>query len=129
MGIYFGGVEYSGIHIGGLDFTGIQVSGSSFIQSDEPGNLTVSARRTSGRTTITFSITDPNGIRALTSASAAARDGTRADFLGDFSRDDANTFSGDDTRGNARWNRGTLTVVYVDAASGRSHTLIQTWSV
>ena len=129
MAIYLAGVEYSEVHVGGVEFSGLQLRGQSYLESDTPGTLTVTARRVGGATTFALSITDPNGIRSITSATLIARDGQRADALGDFSRSDANTFAGTDRRANARWRRGSLTVVYVDATSGTSHTLTQTWSV
>ena len=129
MGIYLAGWEYAKAYVGGREFSGIQLRGQRYLESDSPGTLTVTASRQGGATAFALSITDPNGIRSLTSAVLTARDNQRADIIGDFSRSNANTFSGTDRRANARWRRGSLTVVYVDATSGASHTLTQTWSV
>ena len=98
--------------------------------SDSPGTLAVAVRRSGRDYIFTFSVSDPDGIRSLTAATVTARsDGTQASALGDLSRSDANTFSGTDTRRNARWMSGTMSVTYVDATSGESHTLTQDWSV
>ena len=129
MGVYLGGVEYGKVYAGGLEFSGLQVRGQSYKSSDTPGTLNLSVTRSGGRTTWTFSITDPNGIRAVTAATMTARDGTVANILADFTRSDANTFGGTDTRANARWRRGNMSVTYVDATSGASHTLTQAWDV
>ena len=95
---------------------------------DTPGTLSVTVTQVGRNYNFVFSVADPNGIRSLTSAMVTARDGTRADVIGDFSRSDANTFAGTDSRRNARWASGTMTVTYVDATSGASRTLTQTWS-
>ena len=130
MAIYLNGIKHNKIYFGGQEFTGLFHAGSSFIQAaDELGSLTVSASRARGRTTLTIRLSDPNGIRAVSSATLTARDGTTATITGDLARADANTFTDTDSRANARWNRGSLSVTYVDAASGNSHTLTQTWTV
>ena len=95
---------------------------------DRPGTLAVSVVLRGRDYNFTFSVTDPDGIRSLTSATVTARDGTNANALRDFSRSNANTFAGTDSRRNARWASGTMTVVYVDATSGQSHTLSMTWT-
>ena len=97
--------------------------------SDTPGTLAVNVAVRSGRRNFVFSVADINGIRSITSATVTARDGQQASVLGDLSRTDANTFSGTDIRRNARWNSGTMSVTYVDATSGESHTLTETWAV
>ena len=130
MGIYFGGVEYTGIHIRGQEFSGLELGGAGYIsEADVPGTLSIAASVARGTRNFNFSIVDTNGIRSITSATLEARDGTSANVLTDFARTDANTFAGTDSRRNARWNRGMLTVTYVDAASGNSHTLTATWSI
>ena len=95
---------------------------------DRPGTLSVSVTLQGRNYEFTFSVADPDGIRALTSATVTASDGTSADALADFARRDANTFAGTDSRRNARWASGTMSVTYVDATSGESRTLTQTWS-
>lgn len=129
MAIYFGGVEYGKIYIGGREFSGLQLRGQAYLESDTPGSLSVAVTLVGRNYNFVLSITDPDGIRSLTSATFTARDGTTANVLEDFSRSDANTFAGTDSRRNARWASGTLSVTYVDATSGASHTLTQTWSV
>lgn len=96
---------------------------------DRPGTLSVSVTISGRDRNFVFSVTDPDGIRALTSAVLTSSDNRTADVLGDFSRSDANTFAGTDARRNARWNSGSLGVVYVDATSGQSHTLLERFSV
>ena len=130
MPIYIAGQEYDHAYIAGVQADEIHVAGAEYQPaSDTPGTLTVTASRSSGTTTFNFSITDPDGIRSLTSATLTARDSTTANVRSDFSRTNANTFGGTDTRRNARWNSGTLSVTYVDNTSGASHTLSQTWAV
>ena len=104
-------------------------SGMDAPAPDMPGTLTVSVDQVGRNFNFTFSVSDPNGIRSLTSAVLTSRDSRTADVLSDFSRSDANTFSGTDSRRNARWSSGSLGVVYVDAVSGNSHTLLETFSV
>lgn len=95
---------------------------------DQPGTLKVDVARQGRNYNFVFSITDPDGIRSLTAAMVTASDGTVANALGDFARTDANTFSGRDSRRNARWASGTMSVTYVDDTSGAAHTLQQAWS-
>lgn len=130
MGIYFGGAEYSKIYAGGAEASGILLRGADYAPAtDQPGTLTATVSRSGQNRNFVFRITDPDGIRSITSATLrASSDGTTANVRGDFSRSDANTFAGTDTRRNARWNSGTLTVVYVDATSGESRTLTATFS-
>ena len=96
---------------------------------DRAGTLAVAVVLQGRDYNFTFSVTDPDGIRSLTAATVTARDNTVANALGDFSRSDANTFAGTDSRRNARWSSGTMSVTYVDATSGESRTLTRTWSV
>ena len=95
---------------------------------DRPGTFSLTVTRSGRDYQFAFSVADPDGIRSLSSATVTASDGTTADALGDFSRSDANTFAGSDSRRNARWASGTMSVTYVDAASGASRTLTRTWS-
>lgn len=96
--------------------------------ADRPGTLSVTVTQSGRNYNFVMSVTDPDGIRSLTTATVTSRDGRQASVLGDFSRSDANTFAGTDSRRNARWSSGTLTVVYVESASGSSRTLTQTWT-
>ena len=131
MGIYLAGVDYAEVHVGGAEFTKLQAGGAEYhaAETDVPGTLTLEVSRSGSRVDFDFSITDPNGIRSVTAATLTARDNTVANILSDFSRSNANTFAGTDRRTNNRWRRGTLTVTYVDNASGARHTLTQTWTV
>ena len=129
MGIYFAGAEYSEIHVAGAEPRKVQAGGSEYHSADSPGTLTVTASRAGGRVRFTFSVADPDGIRSVTSAVLTASDGRTANVRSDFSRSNANTFAGTDSRGHNRWRSGSLTVVYVDNASGGTRTLTQTWSV
>ena len=95
---------------------------------DRPGVLMVQVTRVGRDYTFVFSVSDPNGIRSLISATVTASDGRQASAIGDFARTDANTFAGRDSRRNARWASGTMSVTYVDATSGQSVTLQETWS-
>ena len=128
MGIYLAGVEYSAVNIAGQTFDALQFAGADYLASDTPGTLSITATPATRGFTFVWSITDPNGIRSITTATLTARDGTNANVLSDFIRSDANTFAGTDARRNARWSSGTLSVTYVDAASGESRTLTETWS-
>ena len=130
MTFAIGGMKATGGAIGGMKITGGAVGGVKFsVASDEPGRLSVSVQRSGRNYNFTFSVSDPNGIRSITSATARASDGTNADATGDFVRRNANTFTGTDSRRNARWARGTMSVTYVDNTSGASHTLQQSWSI
>ena len=114
------------------DSTGVHnIVGTSgaFITVDSPGSVSVTATRSGSNRNFAFNLTDINGIRSITSATLTASDGRTANVLSDFTRSNSNTFTGTDTRRNARWNSGTLTVTYVDATSGDSHTVVDTWSL
>ena len=131
MSIYFAGQEYDKMYVGGQEFTQIQIRGQDYIEDtpvDQPGRLSVSVNRVGRDYNFTFSVSDQDGIRSVTSAIFTASDGRTDDGTSDFSRSDANTFAGTDSRRNARWASGTLAVTYVDATSGASHTLRQNWS-
>ena len=108
------------------------MAGADYLESVPPdvaGALTISIRRSGRDRLFSFSLSDANGIRSITTSTLTASDGNTANIMGDWSRSDANTFAGTDSRRNARWNSGTLSVTYVDATSGESHTLTQTWSL
>ena len=131
MGIYFAGQEYDEIHIAGEEFSRVIFGGTEYHAPSAPdvvGTLTISVTRSGRNYAFAFSVTDPNGIRSITSATLTARDDTEANIMSDFVRSDANTFQGTDTRRNARWSRGTIAVTYVDATSGASHTLTRNWT-
>ena len=96
---------------------------------DQPGILSVSVVRRGSNYNFSYSITDPNGVRSVTAATVTANDGRVApSIVGDFSRTNANTFSGTRSRRNARWASGTLSLTYVDDISGDSHTLTKDWT-
>ena len=99
---------------------------------DQPGTLTIAAQRISGRnpyeTTIT--ITDPDGIRAITSMIFTSDvDGATSDRTSQLARIDANTFA---TRAlalrNARWARATVAATYADG-NGVASTLRESYSI
>ena len=129
MGIYLGGREYDGIYIGGQEFSDVSIRGLNYFESDTPGSATIAVVLRGRNYEFTFSVTDPDGIRSVTTATLTASDGTQANIMGDFARNDANTFDGVDSRRNARWRSGTMRITYVDAASGESRTVSANWSV
>ena len=132
MGIYFGGEEYDAINIAGRSFTGVTVRGQDYspeTHTDTAGTLTADATRQSRGANINYSITDPDGIRGVTSVIMLADDGTRSDVTAQITRSDANTFSGTSRRLNNKWRVASITITYVDAVSGASHTLTQSWSL
>lgn len=96
---------------------------------DRPGTLTLDATRQSRGANIDYSVTDPDGIRAVTSVVMLAGDDTRSDVTSKIARTDANTFGGTSRRLNNKWRVGSITIVYADATSGASHTLTQSWSL
>ena len=132
MAIYFGGRAYSKAYAGGAEVSQLLAGGASYHAArtpDRPGTLAVSVSLSGRNYEFTFSVTDPDGIRSITAATVTASDGTVANVLGDFARSDANTYAGTDSRRNARWASGTMSVTYTDATSGESRTLTQNWSV
>lgn len=96
---------------------------------DRLGTLSVNAVRQSRGATINYSIADADGIRSVTSVVMVAGDDTRSDVTSEAARSDANTFSGTSRRNNNKWRVGSITITYVDAASGESRTLMQSWSL
>ena len=131
MGIYFAGAEYDEIHVAGNEFSGLLARGQDYAPAtDSPGTLTLSVtRRGAGGANFEFSVADPDGVRSISAATLTATDGTAANVLGDFSRTNANTFGGIDSRRHNRWRVGTMSVTYVDNTSGESRTVTQDWSV
>lgn len=133
MSLAIAGVKATGGAINGIKFTKGSLRGIKFDTSpapvDQPGTLTASRTRQRRNHVITVSVSDPNGIRALSSVTfTAASDGTAVDGTVDFSRTDANTFDGDFARRNSRWSSGTVTVVYVETLTGNSFTLRANWT-
>ena len=116
----------------GADLVGGMKAGADIIYRyeapDVPGSLSVAVTQQGRDYNFVFSVTDPDGISSLTAATVTASDGREADALGDFARSDANTVAGSDTRRNARWASGTMSVTYVEARSGQARTLTQAWS-
>ena len=100
---------------------------------DNPGTLTVTAQRISGRNPYQTNVTvvDPDGIRGITSAIyTSAVDGAVSDRTTQLTRVDANTFStGNRALRNARWQRGSVTVTYVDGTTNQTHRLTATWNI
>ena len=130
MGIYLAGTEYDEIHVGGNEFSGLLLRGQDYApETDSPGVLTVNASRQSRGANIAYSVTDADGIRAVTAVIMVASDGTRSDVTSEITRSDANTFAGTSRRMNNKWRAGSITVTYTDATSGASHTVTQDWSV
>ena len=100
-----------------------------WLSRNAPGTLALNVYREANKNVFQFSVTDRDGIQSLTAATVTARDGQTASVLGDFSRDDANTFSGSDQRNNNRWRRGTMAVTYIETATGKSRTVTGAWDV
>ena len=131
MSIYFAGTEYKKMYAAGREFSGLSVRGQGYVSSvvDAGGMLNVSATRRSRGALIDYSITDTDGIRSVTSVIMRADDGTISDVTSQIARSDANTFAGVSTRSNNKWRVASITITYVDAKSGASHTLTRSWSL
>ena len=132
MGIYFSGNEYNEIHVSGNELTRLQAGGQTYhtkSRPDTPGALNVTAVRRRNGATIDYLVTDVNGIRSLTSVIMRASDGTVSNVTSATARTDANTFAGTSVRANNKWRNASITITYVDARSGASHTLTQNWSI
>ena len=98
------------------------------IPAEQEGTLTVTGVASGRDENYTFLLTDPNGIRSVTSVVAlTARDGNTASLT--LSRVDANTFRGNRTSRNNRWLTATAVVTYVDTTSGDSHTITQPYTI
>ena len=123
-GVFIGGIEYSNIFFGGAE-----IYAKAVAPVDTLGTLTLSASRSGRNRNFTARLSDPDGVRSITSAVATASDSRTANQLSDFSRTNANQFDATFSKRQSRWNSGTLTVVYVDATTGASHTLTDTWSL
>ena len=95
--------------------------------SDLPGTLNIGATRTSRGASFATVLTDLNGIRAITSSVGTRSDGETRDY--DLVRRNENTFVSSVASRGAVWRSGSLTVVYVEAATGESRTITQSWSV
>jgi len=94
------------------------------------GTLTVDAvaggRRNQGAT-LTITVADTDGIRAIVSMQVTASDGRTNSFT--LNRVDANTFRGNATYNADRWRNGSVTVVYTDATDNLDKTLTQAYAV
>ena len=132
MSIYLAGAEYKKLYAAGQEFSALQIRGQSYLDSgtpDSPGILTVDVTRRSRGATVNYSIADPDGIRAVTAVIMVAGDDTRSDVTSAITRSDANRFSGVSVRSNNKWRVASITITYVDATSGTSHTLTRSWSI
>ena len=129
MGLIIDNKVVGGLVIDNKVVGGFVVDNKLAYRSDQPGTMSLSVTQSGRNYEFQFSVTDADGIRSLTSATARASDGTTDDVLADLSRSDADTFSGTDSRRNARWASGTMTVQYVDATSGETRTVSERWSV
>lgn len=134
MGIYVGATEVAGLYVGATEISDAHVGSDEVLAetmtvTDATGALTVRATRRSRGANIDYSITDTDGIRSITSVVMVAGDDTRSDVTSQIARDDANTFSGTSARNNNKWRVASITITYVDATSGASHTLTERWSL
>lgn len=132
MGVFLRGQEYTKVYMGGREFDAVHFAGNNYLPDapvDQPGTLSVRAVRASRGATIDYSISDPNGIRAVTAVIMLAGDGTRSDVTSQIARTDRNTFAGSSRRLNNKWRVARITITYTDATSGASHTLTQSWSL
>ena len=123
------GMRIAGKIAGGVRIGGEVTSFAAVAPVDQPGTLNVSAvaggRRNAGAV-VTARLTDPDGIRSITSTELLARDG-QTQAIAD-TRVDANTYGFTQTYNNARWRTATMTVVYIDG-TGATRTLSQAYSV
>ena len=110
------------------------VSAWSAVQSvttpsqDQRGTLTPRIALSGRNYNFAITLADADGVRGITSAILTARDGQTADITSDWVTTDANTRTHTDSRRNARWASGSISVTYVDGA-GNTATLTGTWSV
>ena len=117
-----GGIAIGGSQIGGMALGSRVVYRKPVVVTDSAGVLTPNVTLSGRNYVFASTITDPDGIRGITSAVLTARDGQTATI--DFTRRDDNTFTHAQSRRNARWASGTMRVTYVDATSGNSHTCL-----
>ena len=132
MARFRNGIEYTRRFRAGQELDAIQRRGVTYFtkpSANVGGVLSVAAVRRSRGATIDFSIADADGIRAVTSVIMLANDGTRSDVTSTIARTDANTFAGTSVRSNNKWRVASITITYVDATSGASHTLTENWSL
>ena len=128
MAVYFGGTEYREINIAGAQYGALQIAGADYHETDTPGTLQI-ATETEGAnvTNLTFTVSDPDGIRAISSAvMVAGSDGTRSDIASSFALS-SGSYVAVSNRRNRKWRSGSITVSYVDAGSGETRTLTGTW--
>lgn len=96
---------------------------------DQPGTLTVTGTRISGRNPwrVEVTITDPDGIGGdALSASITSSDGRMNTIA--LTRQDANTFTGANNFRAGRWSLGSVSVSYTDGNRVTS-TLTQNYSI
>ena len=97
--------------------------------ADQPGTLVHGATsRRGGGITLATSVSDPDGIRSIDSATLNSRDGRSSDISSGWTRRDANTFVHPDTRTNNRWRTASMSVTYTDG-NGVQSTLTAMWSL
>lgn len=132
MGFAIGNKVVGGAYIGGKKVAGAYIGGKKAFGpvADTIGNLAVTAlRRRGGGATWSFVLSDPDGVRSITSAVTRATDGNTRNANVNAARTDANTWGGSDSARNNRWRRATLTVVYVEERTGESRTIIHNWNI
>ncbi|MCY4670865.1 MAG: hypothetical protein OXC29_23125 [Rhodococcus sp.] len=135
MPLQLGAAAIDKMHLGGTEIVRaylgeVLVFDSRLTPVNTTGTLTVDAaaggRRNAGAT-ITVTVADTDGIRAVVSMQVTASDGRTNTFS--LSRVDADTFRGDATYNAARWRNGSVTAVYTDAADGLDKSLTQAYAV
>lgn len=134
MAIYFAGQAFTKAYLAGMEISKIQVGASEVFEKpadDTAGTLTLVATRASRGASFVITLADTDGVRSVTAADMTGNRGrsANADVVALFARTDANTFAARFARNNNRFREGFIDVTYVDAASGASHTLRQTWNV
>lgn len=99
----------------------------TFAAPDREGMLSVTVQRNGRNEDYTYTLTDPDGIRAVGTLNLTSRDGRTATV--NLARVDTNTFRGTRTSANDRWLQATATINYTDALTGTIHTITQPYSV
>ena len=111
---------------GGVAIGDTKVWPSATAPVDQPGTLAPGVTR-SGRNYVFASVlTDPDGIRSVDASTVTARSDGQVVQI-DWNRRDANTFVHAQSRRNARWAAGTMSITYTDG-NGVQTTLVQDWS-
>ena len=136
MGIKIGTETAGGFKIGTEVVGGMKVGTEMIYEKaapapvDRPGTLRVTAvaggRRNAGAV-VSMSVSDPDGIRSITSMQLLAGDGNTQAIA--IARVSATEFAGQQTYNNARWRSASLTVVYVEESTGTARTLTQRYTV